>query len=200
MDVLLIRHAEPVRLEVAEGPADPPLHERGRDQAARLATWLVDEQLDAVISSPLRRAVETAEPVAEAIGLPVEIADGVAEYDRNLGWYIPIEELRATNDERWKAMAAGNYFGEEEDADSFTERVVGAIEELIDRHPGGRIAVICHGGVLNVYISRVLQRTGSPMFFMPRYTSISRVAAQRGGARSIVSLNETAHLRGLAGF
>ncbi|MHB8466705.1 MAG: histidine phosphatase family protein [Acidimicrobiales bacterium] len=197
MDLLLIRHAEPIRLEVAEGPADPPLHERGRSQAGILAAWLALEPIDALWSSPLRRAVETAAPVGTAVGLPVQLADGVAEYDRNLSWYIPIEELKASGDARWQAMAKGDYFGEEDDEASFTARVVGAIESLVESHPGSRLAVVCHGGVINVYLSWVLGRTGSPMFFLPGYTSISRVAAQRGGKRSVLSLNETGHLHGL---
>ena len=197
MDLLLIRHAEPVRMEVAEGVADPPLHERGVEQAARLAAWLADEAIDGVWSSPLRRARETAAPVASALGLPVEISDGVAEYDRNLTWYIPLEELKASNDPRWKEMAGGNYFGTST-AEEFTARVVEAMEAIIAASPGGRVAVICHGGVINVYLSWVLQRTGAPMFFLPAYTSISRVAAQRAGTRGVLSLNETAHLRGLS--
>jgi len=82
MDLLLIRHAEPVRIAPGEGgggPVDPELTPRGRAQAGRLAAWLAGEQLDAVLTSPMRRARETAGPVAEAHALAVEIAPELIE-------------------------------------------------------------------------------------------------------------------------
>ena len=63
MDLLWVRHGEPERIEAGTGvPADPALTERGRDQAERLAQWLATEPIDVILSSPQRRARETAEP------------------------------------------------------------------------------------------------------------------------------------------
>jgi len=58
---------------------------------------------------------------------------------------------------------------------------------------------VCHGGVINVYLAHVL-KSPDLMFFEPRYTSIHRVRASTSGTRTLVSVNETAHLRGLPGF
>ena len=55
---------------------------------------------------------------------------------------------------------------------------------------------MCHGGVINSYLAHVLGLGGQPSFFYPNYTSIHRVAAAASGERSIVTINETAHLRG----
>ena len=66
---------------------------------------------------------------------------------------------------------------------------------MIGAHRGGRIAVVCHGGVINTYLAHVLGLTGQSCFY-PNYTSIHRVAAAGSGERSIVTVNETAHLRG----
>ena len=55
---------------------------------------------------------------------------------------------------------------------------------------------MCHGGVINTYLARVLGLGGQQSFFYPNYTSIHRVAAATSGERSIVTINETAHLRG----
>lgn len=196
MDLLLIRHAEPVRMVDADGPADPPLQERGIAQAERLATWLADETVDAVWSSPMRRARETAAPVAATHVLDVVIDDELAEFDREATSYIPIEELKATNDERWLAMVEGRLEDYEADAGLFRAAVVGAVERVIAANPGPRtVAVVCHGGVINNYVGHVLG-IERPLWFEPRYTSITRIAASRSGIRSVVSLNETAHLRG----
>jgi len=195
MELLLIRHGLPVRRELQEGPADPELAEAGLAQAERLGAYLASEHLDAVYASPLRRAHQTALPIAAAHGLPVVTEDSVAEWDRDSSEYVPVEELKAANDPRWQAMLRGEW-NAEETPQEFRQRVVDGIERLIAAHAGHRIAVSCHGGVINGYVAHVLGLPESNGFFYPNYTSIHRIAAARGGERSILSLNETAHLRG----
>jgi 2,3-bisphosphoglycerate-dependent phosphoglycerate mutase len=195
MNIVWVRHAEPERIEPGTGvPANPSLTARGRDQAHRLAAWLAHEPVDAVISSPQRRAIETAEPVAAAHGLTIEVVDGIVEYDVQADHYIPIEELKATNDERWTAMVEGRWtdFGGEA-PDAFARRVAGAIDDIVGRFPGRNVVAVCHGGVINVALASVLD-IARPLWFDPMYTSISRMAASRTGVRSIVSVNERAHL------
>ena len=200
MDLLLVRHAEPMRVERADdAPADPALHERGREQAERLAEWLGAEHIDELWCSPLLRARQTAAPVGEATGLTASVSDGLAEYDRDSTSYVPIEELRAAKDPRWGVMVGGDYFGEGVDPEQFKARVIETIDGIVTRNAGRRVAAICHGGVINVYLSRLLGLPRS-IFFVPRYTSVSRVVVSRGGPRTIVSMNETGHLRGLPGF
>jgi probable phosphoglycerate mutase len=196
VQLILIRHAEPLRAEApAGGRADPALTAQGRAQAGRLADWLGEEKIAAVWSSPQRRARETAEPLARVHGLPVAVDEDLAEYDRQLADYVPVEELRASGHPRWRAMVAGRW---EEiasvDLPTFRARVRAAMERRIAAHPGGRVAVVCHGGVINVYVGLLLG-IERPLWFDPGYTSVSRIAASRSGVRSLVSLNELAHLR-----
>lgn len=194
MDLLLIRHAEPVRIVDADGPADPPLEDRGREQAERLAAWLRDEPLDDIWSSPMRRAMATAAPVAEAHGLEVVVDDELAEFDREATSYIPYEELKATRDERFLAMVEGRFDEYAVDPVEFRAGIVRAIDRVIEANPGRTVAVVCHGGVINAYVGHILG-IDRPLWFEPFYTGISRVAASRTGARSLVTLNEVAHLR-----
>ena len=196
MELLLIRHGLPVRRELSEGIADPELAPAGHEQARHLAAYLASESLDAIYSSPLRRARQTAIPLADHKGLPITIVDDVAESDRNSSEYVPIEELKATNDPRWHAMVSGEYSFGEESLPEFQQRVVAAVEGLIAAHPGERIAVTCHGGVINMYLSHVLGVGARQSLFYPNYTSIHRVAASRNGHRNVVTMNETSHLRG----
>lgn len=195
MDILWVRHAEPERVESGTGvPANPPLTPRGRAQAQRLADWLAHEPVDAVLSSPQRRALETAEPVAQAHGLTVGVFDGIVEYDVQADHYIPMEELRAAKDERWTAMVEGRWtdFGGEA-PEVFTARVATAVDDIVGRFAGRKVVAVCHGGVINVALALVLG-IDRPLWFDPMYTSISRVAASRTGIRSVVSVNERAHL------
>src|SRR3954463_14508565 len=141
MELLLVRHALPVRRELVEGPADPELSAEGRAQAGHIATYLSSEHLDAIYASPLRRAHETAEAVARLQSLPVRTCDGVAEYDRLSPHYIPVEELKATNDPRWHATIRGEWASGDGTSDGLRDRVVTTIEELISAHPSQRIAI-----------------------------------------------------------
>jgi probable phosphoglycerate mutase len=195
MELLLVRHALPVRREVEEGAADPELAEVGIAQADHLGRYLADERIDVIYSSPMRRARETATPIAAAQQREIVIADGVAEYDRNASWYVPVEELKATNDPRWQALQRGEWYAEES-LPEFHARVGAAMEAIIAAHPNDKVAVVCHGGVINSYLAKVLGIPQKMGFFYPAYTGVSRVAASSEGRRSIISINDIGHLRG----
>ncbi len=195
MEIVLVRHALPLRVELEMGIADPELAAEGHEQAAKMAAYLGVEDVEAVYVSPLRRALETARPLCKVLGLEAVVSEGVAEFDRNSREYVPVEELRATNDPRWEKLLRGEWDGVDEDPSIFKARVVATVEDMIARHPGGRVVVVCHGGVINQYLAHVLGIETHVGFFYPKYTSIHRVMAARSGQRSIVSINEASHLR-----
>ena len=195
MEIVLVRHGLPLRVELETGIADPELAAEGHEQAAKMAAYLGVEDVEAVYVSPLRRALETASPLCKVLGLEAVVSEGVAEFDRNSREYVPVEELRATNDPRWEKLLRGEWDGVDEDPSLFKARVVETVEDMIARHPGGRVVVVCHGGVINQYLAHVLGIETHIGFFYPKYTSIHRVMAARSGQRSIVSINEASHLR-----
>jgi probable phosphoglycerate mutase len=196
MELLLIRHALPVRRELVDGPADPELSDDGHAQAERLARYLESEHIDAVYASPLKRAQQTAEPLAARRGVNISTSAGIAEWDQNSSEYVPVEELKAAGDPRWHALLEGTWVSDESEED-FSERISTTIESIVADHGGQRVAVVCHGGVINGYLSEVLGLMEfARMFFYPNYTSIHRVAAASTGERSIITINETGHLRG----
>ncbi|MEI7883246.1 MAG: histidine phosphatase family protein [Actinomycetota bacterium] len=195
MEIVLVRHGLPLRVELETGIADPELAAEGHEQAAKMAAYLGVEDVEAVYVSPLRRALETARPLCKVLGLEAVVSEGVAEFDRNSREYVPVEELRASNDPRWEKLLRGEWDGVDEDPSIFKARVVATVEDMIARHPGGRVVVVCHGGVINQYLAHVLGIETHVGFFYPKYTSIHRVMAARSGQRSIVSINEASHLR-----
>jgi probable phosphoglycerate mutase len=196
MEVLLIRHAIPIRRELESGIADPELASEGLKQADLMAQYLSTEKLHAIYASPMQRAQQTASPLATVQGLSITTVDGVAEYDKNSNQYVPVEELKAKNDPRWQEMLRGEWTSTDETEDEFIKRIVDSIEEIIANHASQRVAIVCHGGVINAYICHVLGLANQRGFFYPNYTSIHRIAAAGSGERSIVTLNETSHLRG----
>lgn len=192
MELLLIRHALPLRVETPGAPADPPLAEAGLVQAAALAHhWA--PRVDAVWTSPMVRAVQTAAPLVAALGVAPHVDDDLAELDRDQHHYIPIEELRA-DEARWQEAVA-SWIGPEGEAlrREFRQRVAAAVDRIVAAHRGQRVAVVCHGGVVNAALAEVLG-LGPDLFFQPGYTSVSRVVASQGGRRQLLSVNETWHL------
>ncbi len=188
MELILIRHGLPVR---SHESADPELSAEGHDQARKVALWLSHEGADAVWSSPMRRAMQTAQPFADHLGHAISLHEGIAEFDRDSGAYVPMEELKRENYAAWLAMAQGEH---DMDIEAFSAAVVSALEEVIAAHPGQRVAVFCHGGVINVWTAHVLGMAPR-LFFEPGYSSVHRFMCARAGQRNVVALNERAHLR-----
>ena len=148
VELILVRHGLPVRKENTDGPADPELSIDGHAQATLFAFYMMSENVDAIYSSPLRRAVQTAEPLSAAIGIEPILVPGIAEWDQHSNEYIPVEELKAANDPRWLEMAKGG-FNSDEIPEDFHNRVLAAIEEIIGKHRGETDVATCHGGVIN---------------------------------------------------
>ncbi len=197
MELLLIRHALPLRVELDRGAADPDLAPDGMAQARHLGAYLASERLDGLYASPMRRARQTAEALLPGRDLEIVTSPGVAEWDMNSPEYVPVEELKAADDPRWRALVEGEWSSDETE-EEFRTRVVTTIERHIADHRGQRIAVVCHGGVINAYLAHLLSLGNGYErgFFYPNYTSIHRVAAASTGQREIVTINETSHLRG----
>ncbi len=190
MELIIIRHGRPERIENADGPADPPLTERGHAQAAALGRWLADEHVDALYVSPMVRARETALPVEGVLGMEATVVDGVREFDGDADHYIPMEDLKADK-EAWREWLAQNAAASR---DEFVAEVLESLNSIVASHRGHRVAVVCHGGVINTFAADVLGLEQS-MFFGPDYTSINRFMCASSGERSIVSLNDIGHLR-----
>ncbi len=190
MELIMVRHGRPERVENAEGPADPPLTEAGHRQAVAAAEWLKAERIDSIYVSPMVRARETSAPLEQLLGLDPIVVAGIREFDAEEAEYIPVEELKADK-ERWKAFLADQMNSPRAE---FEAEVLEAMTKIAADNRGKRVAVVCHGGVINAWSADVLGIENS-MFFNPHYTSINRSMVASSGERSIVSLNDIGHLR-----
>jgi probable phosphoglycerate mutase len=192
VQLLLIRHALPLRSEPGEG-SDPVLSETGVEQAARLPVALKRFPVARLVSSPQRRAVQTAEPLAGALGLPVEVDERLAEYDRDMSHYVPIEEIAEENPEEL-ARLAGGHLPSGVDEGEFTARIGAAVADLVaaGSHED-TVAVFSHGGVINVLLHQILG-TERLLSFHIDYASVTRVLSSRSGRLSVASVNSTEHV------
>jgi broad specificity phosphatase PhoE len=192
MQVLLVRHALPLRSEPGEG-SDPNLSDEGIAQIARLPEALARFPIVRVVSSPQRRAVQTAEPVAAARELPVEIDDRFAEYDRDLPAYIPVEQIRAENPKEWARLVQG-HLPSAVDEDAFRARVLAAVTDLVAAvDPDDTVAVFSHGGVINLLLHDILG-TARMLSFQVDYASVTRLLYSRSGQAMVASVNTTEHV------
>ena len=192
MQLLLIRHALPRRTEVGEG-SDPELDQLGWEQARRLPQALARFPISRLISSPQRRVLQTAEPVAAAYAMPVEVDERLAEYDRGMSHYVPIERVRAERPADWERMAAG-LLPASVDAEAFGSRVRAALADIVVTvGPRDTVAVFSHGGVINVILHEILG-TARTLSFPIDYASLTQLRYSREGRTSVASVNVVEHV------
>jgi probable phosphoglycerate mutase len=150
----------------------------------------------AVACSPLRRALETVAPYAEAAGVTVEVVEDLAEAHLGEWERLTFEEILATDEEVverlrnqeaiWHRAPGG------ERLPAFRARVGRAVERLLAAHPEGDVLVVAHGGVINAYIAPILG-IDHEMFFLPENTSLNSVVVE-GERRRVRFLNDVLHL------
>jgi len=192
MELILIRHAEPIEETRTDGsPADPPLSDRGRIQARAVARWLSIRGVDRVLSSPALRARQTAEETARPSGLEIHVDARLRDANAFAHLYVPLEDQKARDPAGYR-MRLDEY----RDSPRLAEvaaRVAEALDEWVTICRGERVAVFCHGSVVNVYASQVLGLERRA-FLEADYASGHRFLVSQTGVRSVQSLNETAYL------
>lgn len=199
MDLLIVRHGRPIRHEVdgEHETADPPLSELGHQQAKRAAEYLKDEGIDHIVSSTMRRAHETAMPLAELLGLDIELIDDLKESDHKAKAYVPAEEMDLDDPVVAKIFEGDvheNIFVEGFGA--FEERVLRGFDYVIDNNRSKTVVAFCHALTASVLVRSIMQYP-DPLSLIVDYCSITRVRAAWVGVRSIRSINETHHVRDL---
>jgi broad specificity phosphatase PhoE len=150
-ELLIARHGETDwnREQRWQGHADPPLNELGRAQADELAEALAGEELEAIYSSDLRRAFETAEIVGRRLGLPVTSDPDLREIDVG----------------SWSGLTREQLEGREWDGESkelHGRRVLEAVRRIAAQHPEGRVLVVTHGGSLRRVFETVAAESERP--------------------------------------
>lgn len=202
--LLLVRHGEtPTTGTVLPGRA-PGLHlsERGRGQAERVADRLFGLPLDALYSSPLERACETAEPTAARTGLAVKHDDGLLECDFGQWTGAAIAELAALPE--WQTVQHSPSAFRFPNGESFPEmqaRIVGALGALCAAHAGGVVVCFSHADPIKAAVAHAL---GTPLDLFQRIVispgSVSAISFVAGKDPAVLMVNSTVEpLSGLRG-
>ncbi|POR56104.1 phosphoglycerate mutase [Paraburkholderia eburnea] len=206
--ILFIRHGETDwnRIKRIQGHIDIPLATSGVEQAQRLGARYAQEardgaRLDAIWSSDLMRAQQTAQPIAQALGLTVQLTEGLRE--RNYGAFQGHDSDEIADrfpDEyaHWQTRDPGFAPPDGESQRELYHRVLHALEPILAKHPQGRIACVAHGGVLDC-IYRFANGIGleAPRAWPLLNTSVNVVDFERDGAHTkarVVSWGDVSHL------
>ncbi|OJB18482.1 phosphoglycerate mutase [Burkholderia ubonensis] len=202
--ILFIRHGETAwnRIKRIQGHIDIPLADSGLAQAQRLAVRLAREtrdgaRVDAIYSSDLMRAQQTAQPAADALGLPLVLRAGLRERAYGIFQGHDSTEIEARFPDAYAAWQTRDPGFEPEGGESqraFYHRVLHALEPIVAVHPGGRIACVAHGGVLDcVYRFANGLDLAAPRNYQLLNTSINVVDYVDGRA-NVVQWADVSHL------
>ena len=170
-EVVLVRHGDCYE-ELDDTLDDPPLSPTGQEQARRLGERVRRLGFDAVYSSPLLRARQTA----AAITSEVRVDDRLIEVE---------------------ADSSSGHVEIKEDPAAAAARLRAVVDELVPAHPGGRAVVVTHGVLILNYLCEVLRLEHGRLRFLPYYTSLS-VVRGLDGRRMAGAMGDIAHLEGLA--
>ena len=208
-ELFIVRHADAIPGPEEIIPSgvydDLPLSRIGREQAQALAERLGKVSFDAIYSSPLRRCLETAAPLAEQLHLTPIVIEDLKEI--RLGEIRPLPRdgkdlaaLYAALQERQLdivriAGESGNWdsIPGSEASQAFRKRVVEAIDTIAHKYIGGRALIFAHGGVVNAYAAEVIGLAKD--FFFPAANTSITVVRVSGKYRVLYILNDIAHIR-----
>lgn len=193
--VYMFRHGEPTAefRDRLYGQMDVPLSDRGRRQSISAAERLAAIRFDAVYSSDLQRAGFLAECMAKPLDLPVRRLEVFRE--RHLGEFqgMTQDEVRQSDPERYEQWQADRVHFKSDGGENFPdlqERIMPAVETLVQSFEGGRILIATHAGPIRVALAHVL---GMPITqvlnFVLDYACVSVIEYPVGGNPRVKLVN-----------
>jgi broad specificity phosphatase PhoE len=198
----LVRHgatdnncAIPPRLQGRR--TDPPLSVAGREQARRTGLFLSKHRVDAVYSSPLLRARQTAEAIAEPHGLIVQQVPALTEVDVGVWEGRCWEEIAQSDPEAYHAFMSdpcAHPYLEGENLNSVQLRVAPAFQQLLADNLGRMIVVVAHNVVNRAYLAQLLHMPLGLYRGIPQDNCGLTLLCYRGGQIKPVTINEVFHL------
>ena len=201
MKLILIRHGETEwnkQRRIQGCRSDTRLSQKGLEQADRLAAVLRKERLDAIYASPMKRASETAQIIAEACKLPVQVFNELREIDAGELDGLFERELTGPYETAWKEFRNGNAstpLPGGESLQNVQKRTSWAVDRMLEKHIDGTVVVVAH---LLANLAMVCQALGINLGQIARFkqapASITILELTTQG-NSLLLFNDTCHLQ-----
>ncbi|MGD0112701.1 MAG: histidine phosphatase family protein [Armatimonadota bacterium] len=200
--VLLIRHGQTEwnRKQVVRGRADIPLSSVGIEQAMAVAERLAHEPISAVYSSPLARALVTAEHVARRHGLQPCRVEGLTDISFGAWEGRSHEDVKREDGElyvRWQSQPHLVRLPDGETLAEVRQRVMAALNDIVTRHTGSTVAVVAHRAANKVLLCAFLGLGDDAFWRIRQDTGCVNELEWEGGQFVVALMNDTCHLRGL---
>jgi broad specificity phosphatase PhoE len=201
--VALIRHGQSQGNAEGRfgGHTSTPLSSRGQKQARATAQVLAAETLGAIYCSDLPRAVETAKPLAELTGLEIEATEAFRERSVGVMEGLTFEEAAEQHPEQYAALLRRDFDHVMQGGESYRQlldRAGRKLDEAIEQHKGGRIAVFSHAGticILSLHLMGALDAPElKPVWIATSNGGINRFELRDDGFVRVVTINDTRHL------
>lgn len=202
--IILARHGQTAwnKQDMIRGQADVPLDETGLAQAAATAARIAAEwQPAALYSSPLRRALQTAQPLADRLGLAVRTMAGLTDMDFGQWQGLAYTEVRRRWPEMSQAWATAPHtvtFPNGESLARVRQRGMSAVHQIIAEHPDQDVVIIGHTVLNRVLLCAMLGLDDSHHWRIGQDTCAVNLVEWRDGLFFVDSLNDTCHLRARA--
>ena len=202
LQLLLVRHGESEgnRDGAFAGHSPSPLTARGRAQAARVAEALADPAPDAIYTSDLRRAFDTASPLAARLGMSLIAREALRERDMGAWAGRTFKDIEANAPDDWRRLVDRDPDHHPPGGESHRAcgaRVSAAIEEILAAHPEGRVVVVSHGVAMHHMLRHLLRVDDPRTLFHVENCALQRLTVSASGIVRIQALNDTRHLNNL---
>lgn len=200
--IVLVRHGQTEwnKEERFRGRVDIDLDEVGKRQAQaageRLARW----EVSALYSSPLKRAMATAEAIAECLGLSVQILDGLNDMHFGVWQGVSVADARKDYPDLfsiWRTSPDRLRIPQGETLEDVKNRVVATLDDLVAKHGDETVALVTHRVVCKVLLCHLLGLDNSHFWQIAQDATAINLFEIRGGRTTVSLINDTCHLRDL---
>jgi probable phosphoglycerate mutase len=204
--IVLIRHGQSQGNAEGRfgGHTDTPLSPLGRKQAAATATALANETFNAIYSSDLPRAIETASPLAQLTGVEIQPAEAFRERSVGVMEGLTFEEAAEQHPEQYGALLRRDFEHVLLGGESYRQtldRASQKLDEVIEEYSGGRIVVFTHTGTICILVLHLMGALDAPelkpVWIATSNCGISRFDLRNDGFVRVIAINDTRHLEGL---
>ena len=201
--VILIRHGQSQGNAEGRfgGHTDTPLSPLGRKQAEATAKALASEKFSAIYSSDLPRAIETATPLAKLTRAPLITTEALRERSVGVMEGLTFPEAAAQHPEQYQALLRRDFDHVLLGGESYRQmldRAAAKLDEAIQKHKGGRIALFTHTGTICILILHLIGALDSPelkpVWIATQNCGLARFDLRADGFVRVMSINDTRHL------